>query len=282
MTDTSTPLDARARARAAVRASVPPARWAANDDFTRGLCDALRQHRFARHPLLAEMQAGRVDAGWLRGFYLDTVHAVSGRFMDYVLQAVVNCAQLEPDTGLRGVAAARFLVQINAIDELGFKPGALDGAFIGDPADAHAVQLYDTMAQMGMSEAEVRGHRPSPQARAMAGILEDNRHDHLRLAVLLAAYETTLGPWSGAWAQATRAASAVDVDQGYHAIHVEDEHGHAVDDDHSEDSWHLVRQALAPARREEARALALQLMDVCAAYTDHQRALLRQTLLAQA
>lgn len=267
--------DARALARAAVRASLPADQWASNEAFTRELLAELAQHPFARHPLIAEMNAGRVTRGWLRNFYLDTVYALSGRFMEYVLQAVVNCSQAQEAVGLRGVAAARFLMQINAVDELGFEPGSLDGGFTGDPAKAHVVQLYDVMQQMGISETEARNHRPSAFAQHMADVLEVNRHDHLRLATLLAAYESTLGPWSGAWAKATQAVTQVDVDNGYHAIHVEDEHGDAVDDDHSEDSWHVVRQALTAPRRAEARQLALHLMDTCATYVDHQLGLLR-------
>lgn len=273
--------DARSLARVAVRASLPAERWSANEAFTRALCEELEQHRFARHPLIAEMSAGHVDPDWLRNFYLDTVHAVSGRFMEYVLQAVVNCSQAETQVGLRGVAAARFLMQINAIDELGFTPGSADGGFCGDPAKAHVAQLYDVLEQMGISEAQVRGHAASAPARAMAEVLEANRHDHLRLATLLAAYESTLAAWSNAWADATRAATTVDVDEGYHAIHVEDEHGDAVDDDHSEDSWHVVRQALTTQRQDEVRELALHLMDTCAAYADHQHGLMRETAVAR-
>lgn len=268
-------LDARTRSRSAVRASLPPEQWTANEAFTRDLVAELQQHPFARHPLVADMNAGRVTSAWLRHFYLDTVYALSGRFIEYVLQAVVNCAQVRERVGQRGVAAARFLMQINAIDELGFEPGDTGGGFKGDPARAHLVQLYDVMKQMGIGEQEADQHRPSPAAQRMYDALEENRHDHLRLATLLAAYESTLSPWSSAWARATRAATAVDVDRGYHAIHVEDEHGSAVDDDHSEDSWHIVRQALTPERRNEVRQLAFDLMDTCAAYADYQHDLLR-------
>jgi hypothetical protein len=273
--------DARALARAAVRNSLPAQRWQANEAFTRTLCRELEQHRFARHPLIGEMGHGPVPFDWLRNFYLDTVQAVSGPFMEYVLQAVVNCSQVQDQVGLRGVAAARFLMSINAMDELGFEPGSADGGFLGDPARAHAVQLFDTMEQMGITQEDVRDHGASPPARAMAAMLERNRHDHLRLAVVLAAYESTLAPWSGAWAEATRNATSVDVDRGYHAIHVEDEHGDAVDDEHSEDSWHIVRQALGPGREAEVRALALELMDVCATYVDYQQGLLREAAVAQ-
>jgi hypothetical protein len=267
-------VSARKAARAAVRASVPPGQWAENEAFTCTLVAELLEHPFVRHPLIADMNAGRGNLRWLKNFYLDTVHAVSGRFIDYVLQSVLNCAQIEDSVGRRGVTAARFLMQINAIDELGFKPGQGDDGFLGHPDKAHVLQLYDVLQQIGLPEAVVRAHRPSAPAMAMAQMLEANRHDHLRLATVLAAYESTLTPWSDCWANATRLLTPVKTEQGYHAIHVDDHEGHAVDDDHSEDSWHIVRQALTPARMDQVRRLALQVMDTCQAYVDDQRRLL--------
>jgi hypothetical protein len=269
--------DARALARAAVRQSLPAAQWQANEEFTRTLLAELQQHRFAQHPLIAEMNAGRGSLKWLRNFYLDTVHALSGRFIDYVLQAAVNCNQIEPAVGLRGVAAARCLMQINAVDELGFTPGAIDDNFIADPAKAHVVQLYDVMEQIDLPEAAVQRHQPSTRSQHVAAVLEVNRYDHLRLALVLAVFESTLNPWTECWAVATKAVTRVNTDEGYHAIHVEDDDGHAVDDDHSEDSWYIVRQALTPARHAEVRHLALHLMDTCAAYADEQLQLLSES-----
>ncbi|RQS14594.1 hypothetical protein DIE07_04725 [Burkholderia sp. Bp9002] len=265
------PIQARAAAREAVRTSIPAAEWQRNDAFTRQLVNELHAHPFARHPLIDDMNSGRGNARWLRNFYLDTLHAVSDQFLEYVLQSVLNCAQIEHRVGRRGVTAARFLMQINAIDELGFVPGDDDGNFMGHPAQAHVLQLYDVLEQLDIPEATLRRHQPSAQARATAAMLESNRHDHLRLATVLAAYESTLTPWSECWANVTRALSPINTDTGYHAIHVEDHDGHAVDDDHSEDSWHIVRQALTPDRMDEVRQLALELMDVCTRYMDFQR-----------
>ncbi|SDH56340.1 iron-containing redox enzyme family protein [Variovorax sp. OV700] len=268
-------IGARTAARNAVRESIADVQWQRNDTFTRELSTELQQHAFVQHPLIAAMNAGEGSLEWLRGFYLDTVHAVSGRFIDYVLQAVLNCAQIEDRIGRRGVTAARFLLQINVIDELGFEPGASVEGFIGNPGKAHVLQLYDVLEQLGISEAMVRAHRASSAAIHMANVLETNRNDHLRLATVLAAYESTLSPWSDCWATATRALSTVDTGRGYHAIHVEDHDGHVVDDDHSEDSWHIVRQALTLERTEEVRHLALHLMDTCQSYVDYQFRLLR-------
>lgn len=268
-------IGARTAARNAVRESIADAQWTRNDTFTRELSAELQQHAFVQHPLITAMNAGEGSLEWLRGFYLDTVHAVSGRFIDYVLQAVLNCAQIEDRVGRRGVTAARFLLQINVIDELGFEPGKSVEGFVGNPANAHVLQLYDVLGQLGISEAMVRAHRPSCAAIHMASVLETNRNDHLRLATVLAAYESTLSPWSDCWASATRALSTVDTDRGYHAIHVEDHEGHVVDDDHSEDSWHIVRQAMTSDRTQEVHHLCLHLMDTCRAYVDHQLRLLQ-------
>jgi hypothetical protein len=268
--------DARTNARQQIKSSIPAERWEANNAFTGKLCETIAAHHFVRHPLIDAMNAGHGDIDWLKNFYLDTVHAVSKEFLGYVLQAGVNCAQIDRMVGIRGVNAARFLLQINVIDELGFTPGGEGEDFLGNPKNAHSSQLFDVMEQLGITEARFLAHTPSPWSRQAIDLLQDNRHDHLRLATILAALESSLNPWTACWAKATALVSAVDTATGYHAIHTEDDHGHLVDDDHSEDSWYIVRQALTADRYAEIEALTEQLMTVLAAFADRHLSLIEE------
>lgn len=265
----NTQRDARTNARQQISSSIPPARWEANLAFTHELCNVIANHGFVQHPLIAAMNAGNGDLDWLKNFYLDTVHAVSKRFLDYVLQAAVNCSQIEPMVGIRGVNAARFLIQINAIDELGFVPGGAGEDFAGNPENAHSTQLFDVMAKIGISEADFRSYTPSPWSQKVAGLIEQNRHDHLRLASVLAILESSLNPWTACWAKATALATQVDTATGYHAIHTEDDDGHLVDDDHSEDSWFIVRQAIDADRYAEIRLLSQQMLTATSEFADY-------------
>jgi hypothetical protein len=268
--------DARTNARRQIKSSIAPERWDANHAFTARLCGEIAAHPFVRHPLIDAMNAGQGDIDWLKNFYLDAVHAISKRFLDYVLQAAVNCSQIDPVVGIRGVNAARFLLQINIIDELGFIPGGKGEDFIGDPKNAHSSQLFDVMEQLGIGESRFLAHTPSRWSQQVADLIEKNRHDHLRLAAVLAVLESSLNPWTACWARATALLSEVDTATGYHAIHTEDDDGHQVDDDHSEDSWFIVRQAITPDRYAEIQELSQQLLNVLSAFTDHHLTLIAE------
>jgi hypothetical protein len=267
--------DARARARDYISRSIREPQWAANLEFTRQLSKEIAAHRFAMHPLIAEMNAGNGSRQWLEYFYLDTVHGLSGRFIEYLLQAMLNCSSLGARLGIGSANAARFLIQINALDELGFVPGALNENFVGDPASSHLMQLYEVMRQIGITEQRVNEHQASDPSRRVASVLECNRNDHLRLALLLAVLEASLNPWTACWARSTALILRLNTSTGYHTVHTGDSDGHLVDDDHSEDSWYVVRQALTPDRYEELRELSAQILEVCSEYADYHLKLLR-------
>ena len=91
----------------------------------------------------------------------------------------------------------------------------------------------------------------------------------LVLAALLAALESSLNPWTACWAKGTALAAGLDTSDGYHSIHTHDDDGHQIDDDHAEDSWCVVRQALTPERYDEIHALVIEMLDVCSTYADY-------------
>ncbi|MDU9391291.1 hypothetical protein [Pseudomonas sp. zfem002] len=267
-------LDARTQARRAIREALPEGTWLENEAFTRTLADVVQTHRFCRHPLIDAMNTWEIDLTWLKSFYLDTVHAISGRFTDYLVQAMLNCSALQPRLGARAASAARFLLQINTLDELGFVPGDQDGHFCGDPDNGHLNQLLKVIADIGISEGEQASYVASKASDDVARVIDQHRHDHLYLATVLAVLESSLNPWTECWARGTAIATGMDISQGYHAIHTADHDGHLIDDDHSEDSWYIVRQALTAPDHEPIRQLTVEVLDKLERYADYQLGLL--------
>lgn len=267
-------LEARAQARQAIRQTLPAELWAQNEAFTRALCAQVQAHGFCTHPLIEAMSTQDIKLDWLKPFYCDTVHAISGRFTDYLMQAMLNCAALQPRLGVAAASASRFLLQINALDELGFVPGDLDGHFCGTPENGHLNQLFKVMADIGISEAAQAAYVASPASDSVAQLIEQYRHDHLYLVTLLAVMESSLNPWTECWARGTAIATGMDTSQGYHAIHTADHDGHLIDDDHCEDSWYIVRQALKLEDHARIEQLAVELLARLERYADYQFGLL--------
>ena len=85
----------------------------------------------------------------------------------------------------------------------------------------------------------------------------------------MAVAEEVFTDFAGPWAKSTGSATKVDVKKGYHAIHVEDDNGEFLDDQHSEDSWYLFCQAIEPSRYDELREKTKQWVECWALFTDH-------------
>lgn len=275
MSDTA--LDSRTATRQLIRDTVDPALWTRNEAFTRALVsDTILAHRLHRHPILQAWENGEFTLRGIQLVHTEVRAAFLEAFSESLLRLMQTASQLEPTLGYRAKLAARFLVQLNVLDEIGFKIDGSDGRALGHPSFAHYWLLADAMRTLGLDEADWRAHTPSPEARATRATLDENQNDHLRLAVLLACIETVFMPYYGPWAKnSIRVCPALAEPNGYHSVHVEDDAGHFVDDDHSEDSWYVVRQALTAERYDEIRRFTGALLDTWAKLFDRLHELRR-------
>lgn len=263
--------DSRSAARKLIKESVDPSLWEDNEAFTRKLVrETILAHRLHRHPILDAWHANAFTLDGIRLVHMEVRTAFLEVFSESLLRLMQTSSQLEPTLGFKAKLSARFLVQLNVLDEIGFKLGASeDGSYVGHPSFAHYWLLADAMSSLGLSEAQWRSHTPSPEARATRATLDDNQNDHLRLAVLLACIETVFMPYYTPWAKnSIHVCPELRAPNGYHSVHIEDEEGHSVDDDHSEDSWYVVRQALTPERRTEIVPFTISVLDTWAALFD--------------
>lgn len=262
--------DPRAAAREIIKASIDPQIWDKNEAFTRRLVDIMCSHRLHRHPIVEAFEQKMFTLKSITLVHLEIRAAYLEIFAESLIRLMQTTSQLEGRLGAKAKMAARFLLQLNVMEELGFKPNpAGTEDFYGHPSFSHYWQFTEAVTALGAPEETWKLHQPTPEAVAVRASLENEHDDHLRLGVLLGMIETVYMPYYGPWARNTLAVcKAVDVPNGYHTIHVENEAGEFVDDDHSEDSWYVVRQALTPERYEEIETLVKETLDLWAGFMD--------------
>jgi hypothetical protein len=251
-------LDARGRCRAVIRELVPSELWARNERFCGELQDAMRGHALLHDPLITALSSGQLPPEALRRLHLEFRYSFAQTFTDALLRAMVLAAGLEPRLGAVGKVAARFLLQLNVLDELGFAPGG-DG-YRGTPCDAHYVKFHDTLRQLEISEPEANAYVPSDAAVACRRMIESAYDDLVATLAILAVEETIFESFAGPWSTNMRERTTVDVESGYHAIHI-DHGGSSLDDHHAEDLWYVLRMALTPERYEHARTATSNCLD---------------------
>ncbi len=261
--------DPRRIGREAVKNSIPQDLWEKNTNFSHTLLQAIQQHPIASHALIHALENGAFDARLVRYFHLEFHYAFAQIFTDGLLQAMFTSAQLEKRYGAIGKVSSRFLLQLNVLDELGFIPNAMDtNDYAGNPYLSHYVQFEQTLRQLHISKEAVDDFMPSQQAIACRATYEDHYHDHTLLSCLLAVSETVFSRFSGPWALSVGKATNIDVKQGYHSIHVEQD-GKFIDDDHAEDSWYVFRQAILPVDYEAIQQRTIEWLDTWVKFLDH-------------
>jgi hypothetical protein len=261
--------DPRTTARQIVKESVAPDLWRKNEAFTRKLVDLMRAHRLSSHPVIDAFNRKHFTCETMAMVHSEVRVAFAEHFTDGLIRLMQTTGELERRLGPKAKMAARFLIELNVLEELGFKPGpGGTGRFYGHPGFSHYWQLTDTLAALDQPESKWASYVPAPESLAVRERLLGSFHDHLRLATILAGIETVFVPYYGPWAVNTIAVAKTDISGGYHSIHVEDSAGVAVDDDHSEDSWYVVRQALTPERYGETEAFLVEVLDEWARFVD--------------
>jgi hypothetical protein len=260
--------DARKAGREAIQKSVAAGLWKKNLAFRAELLGAIQAHEVMCHPVIAELDAGRLDLSAQRRFHLEFGHAFACIFTDALIEAMFTSRQLESRLGVIGKISGRFLLQLNVLDELGFVPGGVSTPdYAGNPHLSHYAQFDATLRQLGISAAQADAYVPSAIAEACRATFEQNYDDHAALTGVLAVAETVFTRVAGPWAKCVGANTGIDVSTGYHSIHVEKD-GHFVDDDHSEDAWFVFQQALTLERHADISAKVTRWLDTWSAFFD--------------
>ena len=269
----------RAIGRQAVQASVGESDWNRNLLFSSELQRKIDKHKLCRHLLIGLLSTEKLNVNATKIIHFEFSYAFAEIFTDSLIQAMTTSASLEPRLGAMGKVSARFLLQLNLLDELGFKPmvnGSEDSEFCGNPFLAHYVQFNETIEELGGLHKDILNYKASAAAATARRTFTDHYSDHLNLTTVLAVAETVFTLFAGPWAKSVSLSTDIDVSRGYHKIHVEDDHGEFVDDDHSEDSWYIFRQAVEEKDFKLVEENILQWLDTWYDFGDEVMHIARQ------
>jgi hypothetical protein len=255
--------DPRETGRAAVQRSVPESLWKQNLAFTDEIKQIIQKHRLYRHPVAGLLETEELNKETTRVLHLEFAYAFAQIFTDSLVHAMAQTSVLEKSLGPLGKVSSRFLLQLNLLDELGFAPNEeITGQYWGNPDLAHYMQFAKTLKQLGAQPEDIFSYKPTAAAKASRKTFTDYYADYVLLTCVLACAETVFSLFAGPWAKSVGRSTDINVKEGYHAIHVEDDHGEFIDDEHSEDSWYIFRQAVTPERYDEVRVKVKQWLDV--------------------
>jgi hypothetical protein len=261
--------DTRQICRDAIKNTVPKELWEKNGRFIQELHVLIKGHRLTSHPLIPKMKEGQFSLEHLKRMHLEFRYPFTQIFTDALIQAMYQAVSLEPRYGPIGKVSARFLLQYNVLDELGFQPsGSTGGEYGGTPLNAHFIKFDETLKQLGASREEILQYRPHESAVAIRRMVEASFQDYPVLVSLLAVGESVFDSFTGPWAKNVGMRTNVDTQSGFHAIHVEHE-GPSVDVIHSEDLWFVLMQALEPARYGEVRSKVSEYLDTLVRFADY-------------
>lgn len=270
----------RQKAAAMIRQSLPADLWGRNEAFVSELRREIGAHSITRHPAIAALNDGRFGMEALRLVHLEYRHAIVQIFTDALLAALLESRQLERRLPPGSKMYSRFLLTLNTLDEFGFRPGEdMDGYYRGSPDQAHYPLFEQVLEGLGISSQDIGAYAPSKEAARTREFLNSTFADNLLVSTLLAVAEQEVTLFSPPLRK-NAATCGIDVGRGYYYVHgtTSDAEAEAADDDHEDDLWLVVTQAILPARYEEVSKLALQYCDIWSEFWDRQLQHLHQDM----
>ncbi|MFP4561026.1 MAG: hypothetical protein ACLFRB_10270 [Thiohalorhabdus sp.] len=262
----------RRLAKQAIQATVPPDLWERNRSFVQELQETIHNHRLVGHSAGRALADGQFTKEDLARIHLEYRHAGVKIFTDALLIAQLLTKQVESRLGPGSKMPSRFLLTLNALDEFGFRPGVdQDGYYRGNPALAHYPLFEDLLDQLGVGREERETYTPTPVADALHHNLESAYQDLAVLTLFLTIAEKQVVLFSPPLRAAVMAVG-IDVKGGYYEFHgtSDEEEWTAYDDDHEDDLWYILMQALTPEQYEPVRARAEHYLGLWAQFWDEQ------------
>lgn len=262
--------DPRTSARALLLSQLDAGRLKENQTFVASLLSDIKSQTFFRHPVLKAMRAGTLNPEQLALVHLEFRSAVVSVFTDAILMAQFLTRELVGRLGPSSQMAARFLLTLNLLDELGFKPGVgAEQYFRGHPMAAHYCMFDSVLDELGVSSAQRAAYRPSAEAEQVRAFIEGQFGDYLSLLAVLASTEETAMIICPAMRVAAEHAG-LNVGRGYYLVHgaSSDEGTFAFDDDHQNDVAFALVHALTPSDYEAVARVAKEYGRLWVAFWD--------------
>ncbi|MBW4651128.1 MAG: hypothetical protein KME06_20925 [Kastovskya adunca ATA6-11-RM4] len=265
-------------ARDLLKDSVSSDLWRDNQQFVVRFRDRLQQHPITHHPAIQALNQASFGLDAMRKIHLDYRHAIVQIFTDALLMAQVQSRQVEQRLASGTKMYARFLLTLNTLDEVGFKPGTdQSGYYRGNPLEAHYPLYERVLDSLGVSINQRAAYTPSPQADSVRTFLEDAYGDFNSVVALLAVGERVVVLFSAPLRENAKAVG-VETGEGYYLNHgaSDDMQAKADDDTHEDDLWYVLMQSLLPTEYERVTALCDRYCDLWMAFWDAQMLLTQE------
>lgn len=258
----------REKALQGMRNSIPAKQWDENLKFLKQLRNKIAELPVCKHPAIEILNHGYLDKSTLTHIHLEYRHAIVQIFTDALLQAQFQTKQLEPKLHSGAKMFPRVLLSLNVLDEFGFRPGlGKDNYYLGNPEYAHYPLYEDLLNDYGLTEADRRNYKPSKAADQVRSFLESSYDSYINVVALLAVAEEEVILFSPPLREATKFVN-IDVEGGgYYHVHgvSTDETSEAADDDHQDDLWFTLAQAIT---KDDYEGLTKLCIDYCALWNE--------------
>ena len=258
----------REKALQGMRNSIPAKQWDENLKFLKQLRNQIAELPVCKHPAIEILNHGYLDKSTLTHIHLEYRHAIVQIFTDALLQAQFQTKQLEPKLHSGAKMFPRVLLSLNVLDEFGFRPGlGKDDYYLGNPEYAHYPLYEDLLNDYGLTEADRRNYKPSKAADQVRSFLESSYDSYINVVALLAVAEEEVILFSPPLREATKFVN-IDVEGGgYYHVHgvSTDETSEAADDDHQDDLWFTLAQAIT---RDDYEGLTKLCIEYCALWSE--------------
>ncbi len=235
---------AREIGRKIVRETIEDEQWNSNWRFVETLKTIVAKHPLSTHPIIEFLDVEDISKENNLKIHMEFGYSFAQIFTDSVCHAMQVTGQLEPRLGVRGKTSARFLLAINCMDEVGYIPGSENDDYKGNPLNAHYQQFDDMLVDLGAKKDSIINHKPCQEAIEARASFENEYGNYRNILTILAIAEAIFDKFATPWADNVQKSTGINTKDGYHSIHVEEEDGHSIEDDHSMDTWMLLCQAI--------------------------------------
>jgi len=264
--------DPRSQALKAMAASLPTNTWNENAEFVNSLIEKIKSHSLGKNKIRQALSDGKFGHEQVEKIHLEYRHAIVQIFTDALLMAQFQTRQLEPRLAPGDKMAPRGLITLNILDEFGYTPGVSEvGYYKGHHEYSHYVLYEKLLNELGISAQDRNEHESSAISKQVRDFLENTFNDYASIVALLAVAEEQVILFSPPLRKSVAHLNQ-DVSQGYYRVHgtTTDGDTDGADDDHENDLWAALTQAITKENYESITSLCLGYCDLWDEFWNHQ------------
>ncbi len=238
--------DARHEALNFVKNSLEKGSWEKHQACIHNIKTHIENHSLFKHPILAKLKNKELNLIQLKEIHSHYFIAIVKIFTDALSILIYNCHVLERNKNIQdekrilAKVHARYLLSLNLIDELGFNTHNLA---LSSPNKSHLAYFINLLEQLRI--APIDEEQADIEAKNIQNFIKHYLFDYQELLLILAITEQQVIAYSEALS-VNIANYGSELTEGYYACHglVGNGENLANDDNHQDDIWTLLTQAL--------------------------------------